>query len=593
MLSTDQTLTCVACGTAFAITAAEQAQYAEKGQTPPKRCQACQAASGSQADAPASATMGELRTHAPLWAGIPREIHAGERRVAATPETVKKLRSMGFAVRVESGAGSEAQLSDDLYREAGAEVTLDRAEVWTSDLVLKVRAPEGDEPELLKDNLLVSLLWPAQNQDLMGRIAARGASAIALDQIPRISRAQKMDVLSSMANIAGYRAVVEAASAFTGLFAGQITAAGKTRPAQVLVIGAGVAGLAAIGTARGLGAEVRAFDVRKAAKEQVESMGASFLTVEITEEGEASGGYAKEMSPAFVEAEMALFMAQAKEVDIIITTAQIPGKRAPILITADMVRAMRPGSVVVDLAAEQGGNCELTQPGKVVVEHGVSLVGYLDLPSRLPTHASQFLGSNLCHLLSDMGGGETFTVDLDNDVIYQALVIQDGQVRFPVTPRAPKEAPKAAAPQVAAAPAAAAPTPAAVAPAKAKGHGHGAKGGARGGKVLGLITAAVLAVMALFAPADFLQHFTVFVLACFVGWQVIWSVTPALHTPLMSVTNAISGIILVGGMLAAGNGTVGVASVLGAVAVLVASINIAGGFLVTQRMLAMFRKEGT
>jgi NAD(P) transhydrogenase subunit alpha len=403
-----------------------------------------------------------------------------------------------------------------------------------------------------------------------------------------------MDVLSSMANIAGYRAVVEAAAVYPGLFAGQITAAGKTRPAQVLVIGAGVAGLAAIGAARGLGAEVRAFDVRKAAKEQVESMGARFLTVEIVEEGEAAGGYAKEMSPAFHEAEMALFMEQAREVDIIITTAQIPGKRAPILITAEMVQAMRPGSVIVDLAAEQGGNCELTQPGKVAVAHGVSMVGYLDLPSRLPTHASQFLGSNLCHLLNDMGGGEKFHVDLDDDVIYQAMVVQDGQVRFPVTPRAPKEAPKPEAPKApttAAAPTVAASAPAAAAPAK-KGHGHGAKGGTKGGGVLGLITAVILAVLALYAPGEFLQHFTVFVLACFVGWQVIWSVSPALHTPLMSVTNAISGIILVGGMLAAGGTTVGVASVLGAVAVLVASINIAGGFLVTQRMLAMFRKEG-
>ncbi len=534
-----------------------------------------------------------------MWVGIPKEVHEGERRVAATPDTVKKLRSMGFSVRVQAGAGEEAQLPDALYETAGAEISADPATIWSSDLVLKLRAPKPDEVALLDKNLLISLLWPAQNRELLAAIAARGASAIALDQIPRISRAQKMDVLSSMANIAGYRAIVEAANAYTGFFAGQITAAGKTRPAQVLVIGAGVAGLAAIGAARGLGAEVRAFDVRKAAQEQVESMGARFLTVEIQEEGEAAGGYAKEMSPAFIAAEMALFLQQAKEVDIIVTTALIPGKRAPTLITTEMVRAMRPGSVVVDLAAEQGGNCELTQPGKVVVDGGVTMVGHLDLPSRLPTHASQFLGSNLCHLLTDMGGKEKFKIDLEDEVIYQALVVQEGQVRYPVTPRAQKEAPKAPAapkpapkveePQVVA--------PTTVAPAKshgkAKGHGHAPKAATPGGRALGLITAVVLAVLAVYAPGDFLQHFTVFVLACFVGWQVVWSVSPALHTPLMSVTNAISGIILVGGMLAAGEGSLSVASILGAVAVLVASINIAGGFRVTHRMLAMFRKEGS
>jgi H+-translocating NAD(P) transhydrogenase subunit alpha len=533
-----------------------------------------------------------------MWVGIPKEVHAGERRVAATPDTVKKLRSMGFSVRVEAGAGEEAQLPDPLYEAAGAEISSDTATIWSSDLVLKLRAPTLDEVGLLSKNLLISLLWPAQNRELLQAIAARGASAIALDQIPRISRAQKMDVLSSMANIAGYRAIVEAANAYTGFFAGQITAAGKTRPAQVLVIGAGVAGLAAIGAARGLGAEVRAFDVRKAAQEQVESMGARFLTVEIQEEGEAAGGYAKEMSPAFIAAEMALFLQQAKEVDIIVTTALIPGKRAPTLITTEMVRAMRPGSVIVDLAAEQGGNCELTQPGKVVVDGGVTLVGHLDLPSRLPTHASQFLGSNLCHLLTDMGGKDKFKIDLDDDVIYQALVVQEGQVRYPVTPRAAKEAPKAAAPKPA--PKAEESQPvvqATVAPAKAhgksKGHGHSPKAATPGGRALGLVTAVVLAVLAFYAPTDFLQHFTVFVLACFVGWQVVWSVTPALHTPLMSVTNAISGIILVGGMLAAGEGGLSVASILGAIAVLVASINIAGGFRVTHRMLAMFRKEGS
>lgn len=531
-----------------------------------------------------------------MWVGIPVERFPGERRVAGTPETVKKLRTMGFSVRFERGCGDEARLSDAAYIDAGAEPA-DQAGAWASDIVLKVRPPESSEIALLSPGaLLICLLYPAQNPDLLAQIAARGASAIALDQIPRISRAQKMDVLSSMANISGYRAILEAASVFGSFFAGQITAAGKSRPAQVLVIGAGVAGLAAIGAARSLGAEVRAFDVRKAAKEQVESMGARFLTVELTEEGEAAGGYAKEMSPAFIAAEMALFAAQAKEVDIIVTTALIPGKRAPTLITEEMVASMRRGSVIVDLAAEQGGNCARTQPNEKVESDGVTIIGYTDLPSRLATHASVFLGNNLTHLLTDMGGGEKFAIDLEDDVIYQALVVQNGNKRFPVTPRAPKEAPKPAPKAEVAkveAPAPKAEPVKAAAPAPKKGHGHGSGGSTSGGGTLGVIAVVVMGALGMWAPAEFLQHFTVFVLACFVGWQVVWSVTPALHTPLMSVTNAISGIILVGGMLGAGRSTLDVAAILGAIAVLVASINIAGGFLVTQRMLAMFRREGS
>lgn len=551
-----------------------------------------------------------------MWVGVPKEIAPGERRVAATPETVKKLRSMGFSVRVEAGAGAGARVPDSAYVEAGAEIA-EVSAVWGADLVLKVRPPAPEEADRLSaGQTLISLLYPAQNRDLLERIAARGASALALEQIPRISRAQKMDVLSSQAGISGYRAVVEAAAAYGGYFAGQMSAAGKTRPAQVLIIGAGVAGLSAIGAARGLGAEVRAFDVRSAAREQVESMGARFLTVEIHEEGEAAGGYAKEMSPAFIKAEMDLFAAQCREVDVVITTALIPGRKAPTLITADMVRSMRPGSVIVDMAAEQGGNCELTTPGERAEVGGVIILGFTDLASRLAGHASQFFGSNLTHLLTDMGGGEKYRVDLDDDVIYQAMAVHEGQIRFPVTPRPPKEQKPAPRPAPAAktddrddrtdskddradaktveasapkAPEARLPEP----PAKAakKGHGHGGSGKGRGGGVLGAITAAALVAAGIWAPPEFLQHFTVFVLACFVGWQVVWSVAPALHTPLMSVTNAISGIIVVGGMIAAGNGALDAAAILGAVAVLVATINISGGFLVTQRMLAMFRRE--
>ena len=542
-----------------------------------------------------------------MWVGVPREVYPGERRVAATPETVKKLKSMGFSVRVEAGAGQQARFRDSAYAEAGAELA-DAAAVWGADLVLKIRPPTLEEADRLgAGQTLISTLYPAQNRELLDRIAARGASALALEQIPRISRAQKMDVLSSQAGISGYRAVVEAAAAYGGYFAGQMSAAGKSRPAQVLIIGAGVAGLAAIGAARGLGAEVRAFDVRAASREQVESMGARFLTVELQEDGEAAGGYAKEMSPAFIAAEMALFAAQCREVDVVITTALIPGKRAPTLITAEMVRAMKPGSVIVDMAAEQGGNCELTKPGERAEEDGVILLGYTDLPSRLPGHASQFFGSNLTHLLTDMGSGEAFRVDFDDDVIYQAMVVHQGQVRFPVALRPPRDqkAPAPLKPAVSpdartvetaapakpdvSAPVAAAP---AQAPAKKKkGHGHGSSNKTRGGGVLGALTVLALAAAGIWAPPEFLQHFTVFVLACFIGWQVVWSVAPALHTPLMSVTNAISGIIVVGGMIAAGQAQFNAAVVLGAVAVLVATINISGGFLVTQRMLAMFRRE--
>lgn len=515
---------------------------------------------------------------------VPRETRPGERRVAATPDTVGRLAKLGFQVGVESGAGQEAGFPDAAYREAGAEIVPD---AWVgAEIVAKVNPPSLAEVERLSaGTILVSTLYPAQNQELVQAIAARGATALALDRIPRISRAQKMDVLSSMANIAGYRAVIEAANVLPRFFGGQITAAGKTPPARVLVIGAGVAGLAAIGAARGLGAEVWAFDTRKATREQVESMGGKFLTVELEESGEGQGGYAKEMSKAFLDAEMALFREHAPKVDIVITTALIPGRRAPVLWTTDMVEAMKPGSVVVDLAASQGGNCEVTTPGVRAEHAGVTIIGYEDLTSRLPGHASQYFARNVTHLLDDMGGGEKFRIDHADECVRGALIVERGQVLPPPPPPEPS-------PQAKPDAAKAAPKPAP--PAPAGGHGHG---GARGeplpGPVvagLGAGAAVVLGLMGQFAPPAFVQHFTVFVLSVFVGWQVVWNVTPALHTPLMSVTNAISGIILVGGMVQAGAGRADLAGALGLAAILLAAINVFGGFLVTQRMLQMFRR---
>jgi NAD(P) transhydrogenase subunit alpha len=377
--------------------------------------------------------------------GIPREIGLGERRVAATPETTKRLLKLGFEVCVERGAGELASFQDADYEAAGAALADDPAAVWASDVVLKVRPPEAmpdgrHEADLLREgSLLVSFVWPAKNPELVARLAGRRATVLAMDLIPRITRAQKMDALSSMANIAGYRAVIEAASFFGRFFTGQMTAAGKVPPAKVLVIGAGVAGLAAIGAARSLGAIVRAFDTRPGVREQVESMGAEFLPLEVEEEAAGEGGYAKEMSPAFIAAEMALFAEQARDVDIIITTALVPGKAAPVLLSPELVQSMRKGSVIVDLAAENGGNCALTEPGKVVVKHGVTIIGYVDLPSRLAPTASQLYGVNLCHLLADMGGAKSFHVDLEDEVVRGALVLENGEVRWPPPRREPKK----------------------------------------------------------------------------------------------------------------------------------------------------------
>ena len=520
-----------------------------------------------------------------LKIGIPKEIHSGEKRVAATPETVSWLQKLGFEVALESGAGEHAHFSDDLYREEGVEIIDDTKMLWTdSDIILKVRAPEVHpslgihESELLKEGgCLISFIWPAQNPELMKMLAARKATVIAMDSVPRISRAQKLDALSSMANIAGYRAVIEAANHFGRFFTGQITAAGKVPPAKVMVIGAGVAGLSALGTANGMGAVVRAFDTRPEVKEQVESMGAEFLELEFEEESSGEGGYAKVMSPEFIKAEMDLFARQAMEVDIIITTALIPGKRAPELITESMVRSMRDGSVIVDLAAEQGGNCVETEPGKVVVKHGVTLIGYTDLPSRLPTQSSQLYGTNLRHMLSDLCKEKDgqINVDMEDDVIRGATVIKDGEITWP--PPAPKIQAIAKPPQ------------SAVKAPPVKEETKERSGG-WGSVVFMLIAALLLAGLGTVAPADFMAHFTVFVLACFVGYHVVWNVAPALHTPLMSVTNAISGIIVLGALLQVSGELSGAVTILAAVAILLATINITGGFLVTQRMLKMFRK---
>ncbi|MGP0566004.1 Re/Si-specific NAD(P)(+) transhydrogenase subunit alpha [Nitrospina sp. 32_T5] len=515
--------------------------------------------------------------------GIPKEVHPGERRVATTPEVVVQLLKLGFEVAIESGAGAEAKFSDEAYKEAGATVLDGPRAVWDqSDIILKVRGPEHhpdlkvDEVDLTHEGqVLISFIWPAQNQELLKRLAAKKVTVMAMDSVPRISRAQKLDALSSMANIAGYRAVVEAAQLFGRFFTGQITAAGKIPPAKVLVIGAGVAGLSAIGAAKSMGAIVRSFDTRPEVKEQVESMDAEFLMLDFEEEGSGEGGYAKVMSEEFIRKEMELFAEQAKEVDIIITTALIPGKPAPKLIVSDTVKLMKNGSVIVDLAAEQGGNCELTEPGKVANVSGVSIIGYLDLPSRLATQASQLYGTNLRHLLSDMCKEKdgNLNIDMEDEVIRGVTVVKDGEITWP--PPAPKLSAAPPKPKEEAAP-----------PVVKK---EEAEPSATGMIMTFVIGGLMLLGLGAVAPASFMAHFTVFVLACFVGYMVIWNVTPALHTPLMSVTNAISSIIVIGALLQISSGE-NLIMWLAAAAVLITSINIAGGFAVTRRMLEMFRK---
>ncbi|MCG6862150.1 MAG: Re/Si-specific NAD(P)(+) transhydrogenase subunit alpha [Chromatiaceae bacterium] len=517
--------------------------------------------------------------------GAPREVHPQECRVAITPDTAEQIQKLGYTVAIEAGAGEKAHFSDDAYREAGVEVVEDVRDLWArSDIILKVNGPEThpnecmDETELLREGgTLISFIWPAQNSELMDKLAARKATVLAMDSVPRISRAQKMDALSSMANVAGYRAVVEASNHFGRFFTGQVTAAGKVPPAKVMIIGAGVAGLAAIGAAGSMGAIVRAFDTRPEVKEQVESMGAEFLMLDFEEEGSGEGGYAKVMSEEFIKAEMELFSRQAMEVDIIITTALIPGKPAPKLITEAMVESMQDGSVIVDLAAQQGGNCALCVPGEVVERHGVTIIGLTDLPSRLPTQSSQLYGTNLRHLLTDLTPDKDgqIQVNMEDEAIRGATVIKDGEITWPPPP-----------PKLSAAPAKAKQTEAAAVP----------RAVAEEEKSTGLSTAIMMGIgaLALFGlgsvtPPDFLAHFTVFVLACFIGYMVIWNVTPALHTPLMSVTNAISGIIVIGALLQISNPS-GLVVVLAAIAILIATVNVFGGFFVTQRMLQMFRK---
>ena len=519
--------------------------------------------------------------------GIVKETYPGERRVGGTPKTIAKLIKQGFSVAVEAGAGAEASLTDEAYRDAGAEVLGSASEVWQSaDIITKVRICEQSEIALAREGqTIISLVAPAQNKDVVDALAAKKVSLLALDCVPRITRAQSMDVLSSMANIAGYRAVVEAANVFGSFFTGQTTAAGSVPPAKVLVIGAGVAGLAALGAARSLGAIVRAFDTREAAAEQVESLGGEFLKVEFEESGEGGGGYAKVMSKEFIEAEMALFMEQAKEVDIVITTALIPGRKAPILWTEDHVKAMKPGSVIVDMAAEMGGNCDCSEHGKVVTAHGVHIIGYSDLPSRMAHVSSELFGTNITHLSKELGKAEGFKLDHDNEITRGALVLDKGEMMWPAPKK--EEPPPKPKPEPVAAPVAAAE--------------EAVKGKGAGAFLFNLMAVALcLGWVGLRVTSGdsqmsselsiFLQHLTVFVLACFVGWQVVWSVTAALHTPLMSVTNAISGIIIVGGILQAVGESSSPSVIIGAAATLFASINIFGGFFVTKRMLHMFQK---
>jgi NAD(P) transhydrogenase subunit alpha len=515
--------------------------------------------------------------------GIPKEIHEGERRVATTPEVAELIKKLGFEIAIESGAGSESKFTDDTYREVAVTVTEDAKTLYdTSDIILKVRAPES-HPELSVDELallregqtLISFIQPGQNEELVKKLSEKKISVLAMDSIPRISRAQKMDALSSMANIAGYRAVVEAAQHFGRFFTGQITAAGKIPPAKVLVIGAGVAGLSAIGAAKSMGAIVRAFDTRPEVKEQVESMDGEFLMLDFDDEdGSGEGGYAKVMSDEFIKAEMDLFARQAMEVDIIITTALIPGRPAPELITESMVETMKDGSVIVDLAAENGGNCKLTEADKIVVKHGVTIIGYTDLPSRLATQSSQLYATNLRHLLTELTpekDGE-ININMEDEVIRGATVIKAGEITWP--PPAPK---------LSATPPKQQPAPVAVKPVVEKKP-----------NLLSVILPFAIGAVALLglgsvAPPEFMSHFTVFVLSCFIGYMVVWNVTPSLHTPLMSVTNAISSIIIIGALLQISSESKMIVFLAG-IGILITSINIFGGFAVTHRMLAMFRK---
>jgi len=510
--------------------------------------------------------------------GIPRETQANENRVAATPKTVDLLIKQGFTFLVETNAGLGASYSDQAFQDSGAEIATKTKDIWQSDIVFAVNAPTESEINQMKEGAtLVSFIWPAQNPELLKKLEAKKISVIAMDSVPRTSRAQALDALSSMANIAGYRAVIEAANQFGRFFTGQITAAGKVPPAKVLIIGAGVAGLAALGAAGSLGAIVRAFDTRPEVKEQVESMGAEFLVVDYQEEEEVSStGYAKTMSKGYQEAQAAMMAEQAKEVDIIITTALIPGKPAPKLISEAMIASMSSGCVIVDLAAAAGGNAALTVKDEVfTTENGVKIIGYTDLPSRLPTQSSQLYATNLVNLMKLLCKNKDGLIDIDfeDEVIRGATVVKDGEISWP-----PPAISVSAAPAPKAEPAKAAVVVEEKAPNKWLK------------PVAAIVAACLFGWVANSAPAAFLSHFTVFMLACIVGYGVVWNVAHSLHTPLMSVTNAISSIILVGALLQVGSDHWYV-NLLALIAVLIATVNIVGGFTVTHRMLKMFQKD--
>ncbi|KQQ81916.1 Re/Si-specific NAD(P)(+) transhydrogenase subunit alpha [Aureimonas sp. Leaf324] len=519
--------------------------------------------------------------------GVPKERFAGERRVALTPESVGRLQKLGYECLVETGAGDAARFSDAAFEAAGARVVPDAAALWAeADIVAKVRPPEADEVALVRSGqILISFLYPAQNAALLEDLRAKGATVLAMDMVPRISRAQKMDALSSMANIAGYRAVIEAGNQFGRFFTGQITAAGKVPPAKVLVLGAGVAGLAAIGTAQSLGAQVRAFDVRPEVAEQIQSMGAEFLFLDFADaaDGAATGGYAAPSSPEFRAKQLELFRAQAPEVDIVITTALIPGRDAPKLWLEDMVALMKPGSVVVDLAADRGGNCDLTVPDEVVeTANGVRVVGYTDYPSRMATQASTLFATNIRHMMDDLTPKKDGVpvVNMEDDVIRGATVTHEGAITYPPPPpkiaAIARQAPKKVVEETGAE--------------KAAREALTAKKSGQRQVMLLAGGAIFLMLIGLTAPPSFLQHFVVFALSCFVGYHVIWNVSHSLHTPLMAVTNAVSSIIILGALLQVGTSGWFV-SFLAALAILMASVNIFGGFMVTRRMLKMFQKS--
>jgi H+-translocating NAD(P) transhydrogenase subunit alpha len=521
--------------------------------------------------------------------GALTEVFPGENRVAMTPDSAGQLVKLGHQCCIQSGAGAKAGFSDALYAAAGVQVLTDAAAVVAeADVLVKVRGPEVAEAEMLRQGqTLISFFWPAQNPELLEIVKARGATAVAMDMVPRISRAQKMDALSSMANIAGYRSVIEAANNFGRFLTGQVTAAGKVPPAKVLIVGAGVAGLAATGTAVSLGAIVHAFDVRPEVAEQIESMGASFVFLDFAEkaqDGAATGGYAAPSSPEFREAQLKKFRELAPEMDIVITTALIPGRPAPKLWLADMVAAMKPGSVVVDLASERGGNCDLTvMDQKVVSDNGVTIVGYTDFPSRMAAQASTLYSTNIRHMLTDLTPKKDGVIvhNMDDDVIRGATVAHDGAITFPPPPpkikaiaaQKPKEKAKELTPEE-----------------RRAAETAAFASQTRSQVTLLVIGGLLMALVGAYAPAAFMGHFIVFVLAVFIGFQVIWGVSHSLHTPLMAITNAVSGIIVLGALLQINAGG-WLVPVLAAISVLIATINIVGGFMVTRRMLQMFQKS--